>query len=493
MRGAEHEGGIRERLKRLKGLTGGTSSRKYNGIFHGIRGDIQMKKMLLNVRTGRENGVNIMKLTPSTVFLGLFLVLFTFTGGVFADSAKPPCGTSGPLGITNPSPSSYSYDRTESGSVNGNFTVSSPSLNINPSCNSSLPYVYGNGDPGTAIDIIVRITDITDSVTGEPVDYATAQAIKASVSFTPAYFTLYSPGTGNQVVDFTFTNNNLVPSGSYDINIQTKPAKEADGTEANEGVGTANTSFTIAVTDPVTCDTEAPTVNITSPTSNAKILINGLFPVDFTAVDPTQSGVGTGIKSVSANIQSCAGTANYAVFPLAVDPPLSVMAGVQVAATADFTALQIGNYTLIANAVDNASGTCAVEDNTGSAQVNFSVGANIAALPPITVSGKTFKSGSNVPVKWALTDANGAFLPPYLSATISISDGVNTVYSTGISDNTHCDAKICYTVDGNGNAAQYSTNYTVPSAGTYTVTVYVNGVCGDPFALGSFTFTATSK
>jgi hypothetical protein len=429
-----------------------------------------------------------MKVTHSTVFLVLFLVLFVFTGGVFAEAghAKPPCGTYGPLGMTTLSTSSYSYEMTESGSVSGSFTVSSPPLNINPSCNSNLPNVYGNGDPGSTIEIIVRITDITNSATGDPVDDPTAQAIKNAFSFDPADFILDSPGTGRQVVNFTFTNNNSISAGGYDINIQAKPAKEADGTEGNEGVGTANTFFTLTVTDPQTCDTEAPTVTISSPTSNEHILMNGTLSVDFTAVDPTQGGAGTGITDISASIMSCSGNWNYPV-SLTVIPVLPVSAGQTVEATANISDLEIGNYTLIANAWDNAASTCAVADNIGSASVNFSVGANVAALPPISVHGKTFKTGSTVPIKWSITGAKGAFLPLFPSATVSITGPVT--YSTAIGSG---NANIRYNLDADGDVTQYLTNYKAPYAGTYTVRVYVNDVCGQPFSLGSFTFTATN-
>ena len=98
-------------------------------------------------------------------------------------------------------------------------------------------------------------------------------------------------------------------------------------------------------------------------------------------------------------------------------------ADVTVTATAQELMTAIGSYTLTAEATDGAS-------HTGSASVNFVVKANVLALPPISVPGRQFKAGSTVPVKWTLTDSNGAFLPPFpsIQAWIGILPSYNTSF-----------------------------------------------------------------
>jgi hypothetical protein len=71
-------------------------------------------------------------------WVALALVL-ALAGAVWAGGGPPPkpaCGTSGPIKVTAFSPSAnYSYVQNSAGSTAASFTVSSPDLQINPSCN----------------------------------------------------------------------------------------------------------------------------------------------------------------------------------------------------------------------------------------------------------------------------------------------------------------------------------------------------------------------
>lgn len=130
--------------------------------------------------------------------------------------------------------------------------------------------------------------------------------------------------------------------------------------------------------------------------------------VDFTTVDPPEGGAGTGVTAVRAGVSSCAGAYEFNLTPtLSVALGLPVAADVQVNATTSLGTqwLGIGSFALTAEA-DDAAG------HTGSATATFAVGATVGALPPISVPNRQFNVGSKVPIKFAITDATGAFLPP---------------------------------------------------------------------------------
>jgi hypothetical protein len=410
-------------------------------------------------------------------FFVIGMILLLASGQALAAGGGPPpkpaCGTSGPLAVTDPSPPSYSYVVNVAGSTTASFTVSSPAVDINGSCDSSLSYVYGNGNSGAAIDVSVSV----GNVSGGTLTAAQQAALKAAFSFTPASFTLTNPGTGNQGVVLTFTNNNTIPAGTYDVTIDVKP-------ETGVGVGAASTTFTITVTDPVAVDSLPPTVNIVSPTASQKFALNALFNLGFTAKDPPEGGAGTGVTAVRASITGCNGIFNLSIPNLGVSPTLPVAADVLVTATkTNITAGWIGTFNLIAEADDNAG-------HTGSAQVTFSVGVNIGALPPISVPNRQFKVGSTVPIKWKITDANGAFLSPFTDVKLTIVGPNNLSEDRFAGDGADF---IHWELDEYGKATQYITNYQIPVEGNYTVKISVVDECDNEVEQGSFTFFSSTK
>lgn len=397
-----------------------------------------------------------------------------------APPVKPPCGTSGPVEVTTISPAQYSYTLGENGNRGFSFTVSSPEVVVNNSCDGSLPAVFGNGngDDPTVLPLEISLTDIEQS--GIAVDAATDAALRAALSaFATAPFQLTSPGSGNaQTISFSFTNSTAVPTGIYDLTVKVKP-------ETSTGIGAASRSFSIQVEEPQALDTLAPTVNIVAPVSGDAIKLNDSVAVNFTAVDPPEGGAGTGVITTRAAITSCAGSFRYDLTSsLTLNPALPVAADVTVTATTAVTPwLYVGDFTLTAEADDNAG-------HTGSAYATFSAGTNVAALPPISVPNRQFNAGSTLPIKFTLTDASGAFLPPMdgLVVKITAPSGAfeERVAGSGATN-------VRWELDEYGSVTQYITNYPIATVGTYRVDISIDNVCGSPAAQGSFTFVAGGK
>jgi hypothetical protein len=421
--------------------------------------------------------------------LGMFLIL---GGTAFADKpVQPPCGTNGPLKSTEINPSNYSYVQTSVGSQTASFTISSPPINVTGSCDALLPNVYGNGDSGASIDILVRVIDIT-SGDGSTLSLTEDQqnALKNAFAFDPASFTLTNPGSGNHVVMLTFTNTGAVPPGEYIVNIQTKIANPE--LEKGLGIGPANKTFTFNVTAPqqVTLDTLPPIVTITSPTNGSSRLLNSPLHIEFTAVDPIEDGFGTGVWAMRAFISSCGETIKQDISGnFTITPSLSISAGAIATATEDTTASQIGTFTLKAEADDNAT----PDIHTGSDVKSFTVGVGVTALPPISVTSKQFNTGSDVSIKWAIADGGGAFLPSFDSITAVVKLPSGETAATYVKGDGA--SYIRMDLDATGNALQYIANYKIPSAvpGTYKVEIYVNDVCGTLAKQGEFTFYAVNK
>jgi len=420
-----------------------------------------------------------MKTTLSTLAVACALAALTSVSEA-APPDKPPCGTSGPIGVTPVSPSLFTYTLGEAGGAAFSFTVSSPSLNINGGCDSSLPYVFGNGNGSNPAVLPYELTIDEIEVSGVAVDASTDAALRAALSaFETAPFSLTAPGAGSQPIAFSFVNSGSIPVGIYDVTIAVSP-------EMGRGVGSAERTFTIQVEEPQLQDTLAPTVNIVAPVTGDLIKVNGTLQVDFTAVDPPEGGAGTGVTAVRAGVSSCAGAYEFNLTPtLSVAPGLPVAADVQVNATTSLGTqwLGIGSFALTAEA-DDAAG------HTGSATATFAVGATVAALPPISVPNRQFNVGSTVPIKFAITDATGAFLPPMdgLVVRVTTPSGVSEDRVAGSgADN------VRWELDEYGNATQYITNFQVPVTGTYQVQVLVADVCGDAAAQGSFSFVVASK
>jgi len=420
-------------------------------------------------------------------FVVAFLTIWMVYEAAALPPDKPPCGTNGALQVSALSQSSHSYVQGSAGSLNVSFSVTSPPLNITGACDAALPKVFGNGNGAnpTQLPVSVSIGNVTDVTGGgstvltllDPTRVAIVAAFGAP-AFTPAAFNLAPPGTGNQAVAFVFTNSNAIPPGDYDIEIDSKP-------ETGVGVGAPTAAvFSLSVTEPVVEDTLDPNVTIVSPTTAAEVCLGGNLSVDSTAIDPPEGGAGTGITAVAAFIDSVgAGVSDDVSGMLDVSPTLPVAADVLVTVTTDVTMADIGSFILTATADDDAG-------HTGESTANFGVTADVSPLPPISVSGRQFKVGSTVPIKWKLTDCDGVLLPPFASVVIEIHDGyglLETRYAGEGSDN------IRWEVDEFGNATQYITNFPVPDAGPYTVKVFVDDVDGSSAEQGSFGFMGSAN
>lgn len=424
---------------------------------------------------------SIQSVSRTTYVLWVLGLSFLLTSPTFAaPPAKPPCSTNGPVLMPPVSPSQYSYTRTESGSEDFAFTVSSPAVQVMGNCDSNLPNVFGNGHGAnpTVLPLTISIGAIERG--GIAVEAATENALRAALSpFSTAPFQLTVSGTGSsQTISFSFTNSDDVPAGTYDLTINVQP-------ETGVGVGAASRSFTIQVEEPQAVDTLAPTVNIVAPVSGDVIKLNGSLEVNFTAVDPPEGGAGTGVTSVRAAVTSCENGFNYDLTSsLSASPSIPVAADTTVTATTAVTPwLYVGDFTLTAEADDNAG-------HTGSATATFTAGANIASLPPISVPNRQFNAGSTLPVKFAISDAAGALLPPMdgLVVRITAPSGAVEERVAGLGA-----ANVRWEIDEYGAVTQYITNYAIPAIGTYRVDILVGDVCGAPALQGGFTFVAASK
>lgn len=302
-------------------------------------------------------------------------------------------------------------------------------------------------------------------------------ALKGAFSFAPSGFTLNNPGSGNRAVWLTFTNTSTVPVGKYDVTLDVTP-------ETGVGVGAAQTTFTLTVTEPAAVDTLSPEVTIGSPSAASKLCVHGNLAVSFTANDPVEGGAGTGITALRAAVASVGGLVETDLTDsLSISPTLTVDAGIDVTATGNFTVDGVGAFTLTAEADDGAS-------HTGEAASSYTVALNVNALPPMSVAGRQFKVGSTLPIKWVFTDCEGKPLPPYESVRILVKapDGSETEYVAGGGA-----SNIRWELDSAGNAVQYIANYAIPVVGTYKVDVSVDDVDGNPAKQGEVSFIASTK
>jgi hypothetical protein len=389
---------------------------------------------------------------------------------------KPACRTSGPLEMTNISPTSYAYTIGQSGQQAFSFSVTSPDVQVNGNCDASLPPVFGNTD-STSMAYELNVVGIDDDL-GEAVDPTTDAAIRAALSaFATAPFQLTSPLAGSQSVNFTFTNSGNIPAGTYDLTVQAKP----DAT----GVGAATRSFTIQVEELQLVDTQAPTVNIIAPTTGTVLKLNESLAVNFTATDPPESGAGTGVTSARSTITSCSGAFTYGLTSsLAITPAPPVAADVAVTATTSVAPwLYVGNFTLTAEADDGAG-------HTGSAIATFSSGVNVGTLPPISVPNRQFNAGSTLPIKFVLRDGAGELLPPMDGLVVRIT-APDATFEERVAGSGA--ANVRWESDEYGMVTQYITNYAIPATGTYLVEIMVGDVCGAAAKQGSFNFVAASK
>lgn len=396
-----------------------------------------------------------------------------------APPPKPPCGTNGALAVGVISPATYTYTRGSAGSQGFTFSVTSPNIQYSGNCDSTLNPVFGNGNGADP-----RLLPYTPGVysivggLGAAVSSATDAAVRAALSaFATAPFQLGNPGSGAQTVSFAFTNSSGIPAGVYDITIEVQP-------ESGRGVGTAYSSFTLQVDEAQAQDTLAPDVSITSPSNNASFGLNDGVVFSFTANDPSQGGVGTGVTRTRAAVTSCSGGFNYSLTALTRSPTLPVAASVSVTSSQTIDPWPyVGTFTLTAEADDNAG-------HTGSASSTFNVSASVATLPPISVPNRVFNVGSTVPVKFVLRDGTGADLYPMAGLSVRITGpGTNELRTLGAGA-----GNVRYETDEYGSVTQYITNFQALAAGTYTVEVLVDDVCNASVRQGStFTFIVASK
>jgi hypothetical protein len=430
-----------------------------------------------------------MKSKGMVLLLAGLLVLGLVGASWSGPPPKPPCGTNGPLKVTPPNPPGTSFVQGTTHTASATFTVTSPEVQKTGNCDSQLNPVFGNGgssgdcdSDGNGANDITFTVSVSQVTPKSGITLTDDQKTKLKEAFFFVYDNcLTNPGSGSETVTLNFDNANVkdLPVGSYDVSIDVKP-------EEGVGVGAATVTFTVTITQPTAVDTQAPDVQIVSPASASKFLLNQPIPVEFTATDPLENGAGTGVDAVRAFISACSGGFNVDLTPLAVvTPSLPVAADVTVTATANITAAWIGDFTLTAEADDPAG-------HTGSAATSFSVGVNVAPLPPIAVPGRQFKVGSTVPIKWQVTGYEGHFLPPFENIKITISGPGGTTEERFAGDGA---ANIRWELDDSGKATQYITNYQIPAMGTYTVTVSVPSACGGESYVeqGSFTFTASTK
>lgn len=419
-------------------------------------------------------------ISRTTIALGVATVGLVLAQSAYAaPQPKPACGTTGAIDVTAIAPAQYSYTLGDVGSQAFSLTVSSPAVSINGNCNSALPSVFGNGNGANTqlLPYAVSIGAIAEN--GIAVDASTEAALRAALSaFATAPFQLTSPGSGSQTVSFSFTNSLAVPAGEYDLTVEVKP-------ETGVGVGAASKTFTIQVEVPQIQDSLAPVVNIVAPTNGSTMKLNDTLPVNFTAVDPPEGGAGTGVTAVRAAITSCAGAYNYNLTSsLYVAPGLPVAADTTVTSTTSVAPwLAVGEFTLRAEADDGAS-------HTGSASATFSVGTNVAPLPPISVPNRQFNAGSTLPIKFVITDGAGELLPPMDGLVVRVTTPSGSVEERMAGSGA---ANVRWELDEYGNATQYITNYVIPVTGTYRVDILVSDVCSTPALQGGFNFVGATK
>jgi hypothetical protein len=419
----------------------------------------------------------------SLTALGFGLALAATAPAAPPPQSKPPCGTSGAVEMTDVAPGLYSYTSTAAGQEDFEFVLSSPSLQRNPSCDSSLPYVFGNGKGGLdTLPLSISVSGIEEN--GAPVSPSTDTALRAGLTaFATAPFELTPPGTGSQKITFSFINTSAVPAGEYDVTITV--AHAVTGVQGFGGVDSASKTFVIKVEEPQDVDALPPVVGFVAPVANQVIKLNSALDIGFTAEDPEENGVGTGVRDMRAKVATSCNDAFYSLTPLlGVVPALPVAAGVQTSGTASVVPwLSVGTFTVTAEA-DDAAG------HTGQASVTFTAGVNLDALPPISVPNRQFNTGSTVPIKFVFRDADGALLPPMDGLVVRIK-----APTAGSEDRVAGDGagNVRWDVDEYGFVTQYITNYTIVENGTYTVEILLTDTCGDEASQGSFTFAAASK
>jgi hypothetical protein len=315
--------------------------------------------------------------------LVLLAVVSMGTASINAQNDTSKCGGStianGPFSYSSLSISSTTFSGTAGAPVSTGFTVYAPNASgsnvVFPgqgqnACLGSadasilaLEVVQVEDASGTSIDPV----DVTDSAIG--------QQIISAFTLTPNTNT-FTPGS-SAVVNVTVNNPN-VASTAYGV-YQVKLAAQAPGAGIGVGPGPI---FTLTLSAPSASDITPPSVTINAPSGN---LLLGVIPVKVTANDPAP---GSGVASITATVSSAGGmvsnvsacsqtySGNSAGTPVICNGSFTPIAGGVGDSTGPFTSASpsgIGNYTLNAQATDNAG-------NTGYASQPFSVNYDLSDL-----------------------------------------------------------------------------------------------------------------
>ncbi len=229
---------------------------------------------------------------------------------------------------------------------------------------------------GTSVSVLLTTegeTTITYFATDEAGNSETAQMLVIRIDKTAPVLTSEATAGGNPYTAGTWTNQNVVVSfdctdavsGVASVTQPITLSSEGENQTAN-GVCTdvaGNSANASSVN--IKIDKTAPVITITAPTSGS-YLLNQAVTTSYTCTDG------------SSGVASCTGTT---------------------ANGGSLDTASIGGKSFTVNATDNAG------NSASSTSVNYTVGYGVQVLFDQT---KAHKSGSTVPIKIRLVDANGA-------------------------------------------------------------------------------------
>lgn len=326
--------------------------------------------------------------------LVLLAVFSVGTVLVNAQNDTSKCGSSaianGPFSYSALSISSTTFNGGGGSAVSASFTIYAPNAS---GSNVVFPGQGQNPCAGQADATISALeVDQVGDASGNPItpvditSTALGQQIAAAFALTPATNT-FTPGSSVAVI--VTVNDPNVASTAYGV-YEVKLAAQAPG--AGIGVG-PGPEFTLNLFAPSAGDTTPPSVTINAPSGN---LLLGVIPVEVTANDPAP---GSGVASISATVSSAGGmvsnasacsqsySGNSAGTSVICDGSFTPVAGGVGDSTGPFTASNlsgIGNYTLNAQATDNAGKTGYA---SGSFTVNYAIAFTVHTTSPCQTGG----------------------------------------------------------------------------------------------------------
>lgn len=423
--------------------------------------------------------------------LVLLAVLGLGTALVNAQNDTSKCGGSsianGPFSYSALNINSTTFSGTAGATVNASFTIYAPNAS---GTNVVFPGQGQNPCVGQADASILalEVTQVEDASGNsiDPVDVtntAVGQQIIAAFTLTPPTNT-FTPGSSVNVS--VTVNNPNVASTAYGV-YQVKLAAQAPGAGIGVGPGPI---FTLTLGAPSTSDTVPPSVTINAPSGN---LLLGVIPVQVTANDPAP---GSGVASITATVSSAGGlvtnapacsqtySGNTAGTAVTCNGSFTPIAGGVGDSTGPFTASNpsgIGNYTLNAQAADNAG-------NIGYASQPFSVNYDLSDLSA-TRSGSC-KSTSNCNGIVTFTAKRGGPTADGASDGKKMNDQTTVVKLCLASDST-CVNPVAVNPYGTGDVKietqidsttlQYQTHFAgITPTASYFVQVWFTNVDGQP-------------